>query len=90
MRRNAAARIGRPAAPNPRGGATTAVPGETFHEVRRDASMRGMILAGAGERAFAAGADIAASLFGPVCGAGNAKEGRRAFLERRKPEFRGR
>ena len=49
----------------------------TLHALRDDATLRAVILTGAGERAFAAGADIAelAALDGAVAGERKARDG---------------
>jgi enoyl-CoA hydratase/carnithine racemase len=77
-----------------------------FEDARDDASVRGVILTGAGDRAFIAGADIGelvqvtafaadgalleAAYFGLCATTEDKKEGTTAFLERRAPRFQGR
>src|SRR6195256_862914 len=51
--------LNRPRVLNALNKATIAELNEVFHEARDDAAVRGVILTGAGDKAFAAGADIA-------------------------------
>lgn len=68
-----------------------------FQQARADADVRVVVLTGAGDKAFVAGADIAAmsglsaaEAFALCFASADMREGTRAFLERRKPLFSGR
>jgi enoyl-CoA hydratase len=55
--------------------------GSAFEGLRNDASVRGVILTGAGEKAFVAGADIAQlATMDPLSGVEVSREGQRVFL----------
>jgi enoyl-CoA hydratase/carnithine racemase len=68
-----------------------------FEDARDDTAVHGVILTGAGNKAFIAGADISELAHATALDAERAcagtedkKEGTSAFLEKRAPQFRGR
>jgi enoyl-CoA hydratase len=77
-------------------GATKEAIGEAFMELDdRRKDIRIVILRGAGEKAFAAGADINAFLelesdfWAALTATEDMKEGARAFIEKRRPDYTG-
>ncbi len=56
--------------------------GQVFHELREDDQVRGVILTGAGEKAFVAGADIGElAKMSPMSGVKVSRDGQRIFAE---------
>jgi enoyl-CoA hydratase/carnithine racemase len=107
--------LDRPKVLNALNAATFAELSSVFDELEKDAAVRVVLLTGAGERAFAAGADIRelaiaetlrlvdegldlpldlallreADRFGHLCDTADKAEGTSAFLEKRKPVWKG-
>ena len=72
--------VNRPDKLNALNAATIGELDRAFHAVAADDGVRGLILTGAGEKAFVAGADIAElSRMGPVEGVGISRQGQEAF-----------
>jgi enoyl-CoA hydratase len=77
--------VNRPDKLNALNAATIRALGDVFHALHDDAAVRGVILTGAGDRAFVAGADIGElAKMGPISGIRVSREGQDAFrfLER--------
>ena len=54
--------------------------GQAFHALAQDATVRAVLLTGAGDKAFVAGADIAElAQMGPVAGVGVSRQGQDVF-----------